>query len=520
MADLPILGYKRHPLPTLTKAPKKSVYKNKLDSSIYSKDVMGGDEDARAAYLGEELQRIENSLDQNSQQTTTVNDGVIETKQSVVDLEVTVDANTASITQEAVVRASADSAMASLTTALTATVATNASTAAAAITAEQLVRATADTALASDITTLTATVTSGDSTNAAAITAEQTARATADTAIASDITTLTATVTSGDATNAAALVVANAAITAEQTARATADTAIATDITNLSATVTSGDATNAASVTSEATARATADTALATDITTLTSTVNGVSASVTTEASTRASADATLLTSVNSVIASAATAQATADGKIDTFYQDGAPSGVSGGDLWFDTDDGNTLYRYSGTAWVVATDSDLATAISNAATAQSTADGKVATFYQDDAPTAEGTGDLWVDTNDGNKLYRWSGSAWTVVQDTSIPALEAHYGVTLNANGYITGFSQNNDGTTGTFKVMADKFTVVDPSAAAGSAGVEVFDVSGGYATIKNIRSAATGARLQIESDVLTVYDSSSVLRVKLGNLA
>jgi len=98
--------------------------------------------------------------------------------------------------------------------------------------------------------------------------------------------------------------------------------------------------------------------------------------------------------------------------------------------------------------------------------------------------------------------------------------METRYGVSLNANGYVTGFSQNNDGTTGTFKVMADKFTVVDPSAAAGTAGVEVFDVSGGYATIKNIRSAATGARLQIDSDVMTIYDSSNNVRVKLGNLA
>ena len=208
-------------------------------------------------------------------------------------------------------------------------------------------------------------------------------------------------------------------------------------------------------ITSDKTASATADTALASDISTVTDSINGVSASVTTVACTRAGADSALLTSVNSVIASAATAQATADGKIDTFYQTSAPSSASVGDLWFDTDDGNTLYRYSGSAWVVATDSDLATAISNAATAQSTADGKVATFYQNDAPTAEGTGDLWVDTNDGNKLYRWSGSAWTVVQDTAIPALEAKYGVPLNSNGYISGFSQNNNGSVGKYKVCS-----------------------------------------------------------------
>ena len=41
--------------------------------------------------------------------------------------------------------------------------------------------------------------------------------------------------------------------------------------------------------------------------------------------------------------------------------------------------------------------------------------GKVLTFSQTTAPTAEATGDLWIDTDDGNKLYRWSGSAWVEV---------------------------------------------------------------------------------------------------------
>src|SRR5690606_24689446 len=46
-------------------------------------------------------------------------------------------------------------------------------------------------------------------------------------------------------------------------------------------------------------------------------------------------------------LADAATAQATADGKIQSFYQAAAPlSGMAEGDLWIDTDDGNTLYVY------------------------------------------------------------------------------------------------------------------------------------------------------------------------------
>jgi hypothetical protein len=44
-------------------------------------------------------------------------------------------------------------------------------------------------------------------------------------------------------------------------------------------------------------------------------------------------------------VANANTAQITADGKITTFVQTTAPSAVSIGDLWFDSDDGYKLYR-------------------------------------------------------------------------------------------------------------------------------------------------------------------------------
>lgn len=120
-------------------------------------------------------------------------------------------------------------------------------------------------------------------------------------------------------------------------------------------------------------------------------------------------------------IADAATAQATADGKIYVYKQTTAPaSGMGTGDLWFDTDDGNKVYRYSGSAWEEVKDTGIAQAISDAATAQATADGKITTFIQASAPTAEGTGDLWMDSDDGYKAYCWSGSAWVDIQDTDI----------------------------------------------------------------------------------------------------
>jgi hypothetical protein len=111
-------------------------------------------------------------------------------------------------------------------------------------------------------------------------------------------------------------------------------------------------------------------------------------------------------------IADAAGAQSTADGKIVTFYEDAPPGGGTLGDLWFDTNDGNKLYRHNGITFIEARDDGIAQAINDAAGAQATADGKVTTFYSTTAPTAEGVGDLWYDTDDG-VLYRWNGSNWS-----------------------------------------------------------------------------------------------------------
>lgn len=53
-----------------------------------------------------------------------------------------------------------------------------------------------------------------------------------------------------------------------------------------------------------------------------------------------------------------------------------------------------------------------------AATAQTSADGKNTVFYQATQPSTTGRkiGDTWFDTDDGNRIYRWDGSKWTAAQ--------------------------------------------------------------------------------------------------------
>ena len=60
-------------------------------------------------------------------------------------------------------------------------------------------------------------------------------------------------------------------------------------------------------------------------------------------------------------------------------------------------------------------------------TAQATADSKNATYYQDAQPTG-GTyevGDMWVDTDDNNKLYTWNGTTWVLTQDSATAQTDA-----------------------------------------------------------------------------------------------
>jgi hypothetical protein len=162
----------------------------------------------------------------------------------------------------------------------------------------------------------------------------------------------------------------------------------------------------------------------------------------------RAEASAAVV-AANAAVAAAASAQEAADGKIDSFWQPTAPASGSEGDLWFDTDDGNKVYRRTSGAWVAARDAGIASAISAAATAQGTADGKARIYYQATQPTGLGAGDqgdLWCDTDDNMKIYAWTGSAWVLAQDwqTANAAAQAAQNAANSANNSIASISNDD----------------------------------------------------------------------------
>lgn len=115
--------------------------------------------------------------------------------------------------------------------------------------------------------------------------------------------------------------------------------------------------------------------------------------------------------------------QILSDNQIVTYYQETEPTGKIG-DLWFNTTT-KKLYRH-GTTWELIEDKDITTAIEKAQDAQTTADGKIVSYYQDIIPTAEqsNVGDLWIDTNDSNKLYRYDGTDWVSARDGSIAKID------------------------------------------------------------------------------------------------
>jgi hypothetical protein len=123
--------------------------------------------------------------------------------------------------------------------------------------------------------------------------------------------------------------------------------------------------------------------------------------------------------------------EASVNGKNHIYRQASAPDGsvfpLTEGDVWFDTDDGNKQYYWTGTAWVsvqdlgiAAAESAAAAAVSAAAAAsaaataaQTTADGKNKVYRQATAPTGTHTiGDLWFNSSATNQPNRWTGSAW------------------------------------------------------------------------------------------------------------
>jgi len=367
----------------------------------------------------------------------------------------------------------------------------------AAIQTEAKARADADSAEVTARETLGATVAQ----QGAAIETERKARIDGDAAEASARNTLAATLR-GETDSKI-----SAAITAEQQARADAISAEATARTNLAATLRNETDTKiTAAIQTEQRARADAISAEATARTTLASTLRGeIAASVQSEATTRASADS-VFTNLFTLLGAKNT------------------SGTA-----FVLND-NTVQLSNGVALgtrLSGIDTKLnanAAAIVDEQTARANADGALSQSIQ------------VVNSQVGNL----QASVATLSQ--SIDGVKARYGVSLDVNGYVTGFVQNNDGRSGSFVVLANRFAIVDPN---GGKPTVPFEVSNGNVFVNGQRitpgsisadrlsvtslSALTadigflvsynghGGRVERDGNGTRIYGNNGVLRVKVG---
>jgi len=137
--------------------------------------------------------------------------------------------------------------------------------------------------------------------------------------------------------------------------------------------------------------------AMSTAISGLQTQVTGNDADIAAEITARAAA----VTALNSVVVQ----------KAKTFVQDNAPTAIAVGDLWIDSNDKNKLYRAASIGadevasgeWVAVNDKS-----------------GITVFAQDAEPTGLNVGDLWFDTNDDKKQYRFDGTNWQPVDDARI----------------------------------------------------------------------------------------------------
>lgn len=243
------------------------------------------------------------------------------------------------------------------------------------ITNEQLVRSTADEALSQRISVVDAEFKAADKATNAAVADEVRARSDADSALAERLSTMDAELKGVDQDLSASIDEVSRVSTA-------ASKSIAEQLSQVKATAESagnaaagaqasaddakqGVTQNTAAINSETKARADADSALASQIQQVTADYKGADSQLQGQITTESKARADADSAIGDQIN---TVSAVANGKNKTWRQSTAPSaGMGTGDLWFDTSNNNRPYRYSGTAWVATDDPRIS---STAATVQ------------------------------------------------------------------------------------------------------------------------------------------------------
>jgi len=245
-----------------------------------------------------------------------------------------------------------------------------------------------------------------------------------------------------------------------------------------------------------------------------------------------------LQTEINSI-------EASVNGKNHIYRQATAPDGsvypLTEGDVWFDTDDGNKQYYWTGLAWVSVQDlgiqaaEDAAAAASSAAAAassaaasataaaaaasaaataaQTTADGKNKIYRQTTMPTTGPftEGDLWFDTDDDNKFYRYTSGAFSAftLGNEALASLSATKLTAGTIDASVITVSNINAGNISTGSLAADRI------AANTITGAKL--VAGTIEAVSIAANTITGAKLAVGTIEAVSIAASTITGAKIA---
>lgn len=143
-------------------------------------------------------------------------------------------------------------------------------------------------------------------------------------------------------------------------------------------------------------------------------------------------------------------------------------------------------------------------------------DKKIETFYQPTAPTNASRGDIWFDTDDGNKQYWFDGTNWVVVQDAAIAAATAAANAAIaDANAALAEAADAYALASTSIQTSAN--TIVNASN-------QLTAINGNGITVYAGASASTGARVLLNSTGIVGYNASNsptfTLNASNGNVS
>lgn len=309
------------------------------------------------------------------------------------------------------------------------------------ITGVEEVFADADSALAQRITTLDASVKEGDATNAASISSLEKVVVDTAQALAQRQDNMESSIDLGGKTDVEGALAgderdrenrkARGKIITQQQTLANAHEALARDVTQLTADYEADSADLHSQITEERLARSTADEALAQKTSVLEAQIEGVdqslSASIAEVAKASADADSAMTEKLSQQQSAMETADAALSGRINeeaTTRADAVQS-LAGQiqQVTANYQDGDNRLEGQITAESEARANAVQSLASQINTVSAVAGSKNKTFFQATAPSnGMGTGDLWFDTSNNNRPYRYSGTAWVATDDPRIAA--------------------------------------------------------------------------------------------------